>query len=163
MTEVPQTPERTPPSMNAAVIVLLVVVIGLVGGFVLALAVPSVVPPVAVCPTPPPPPAPVPVCPSNPQSSGSGYVQVSVVLSSLAVALLVSLLIVYLRTYRETKAPYIIGLVLFLLALLVQTVLTSPFVYTELGLPPGKLAPFLTIGALFMDAALAIFLYLSLQ
>lgn len=154
--------KRTPTSMNAVVTVLLIVVIGAVAGVVLATAAPAVVPPLS-CPPPPSPNAPVVPCPASPQNTGSGYVQAEVVLSTLAMLLLVALLVVYVRTYRDTRAPFMIGLVLFLLALLVETVLTSPFIYTGLGFPPGKLAPFLTIGQLFMDAALAIFLYLSLQ
>lgn len=148
---------KTTTSLNAVATVLLIVAVGLIAGVVLFAAEPSVVPPsLPQCP-------PGPGCPMSAPSSGFGYVQAAVILSTLAMALLAALFVVYARTYRETRAPFILGLLFFLLALLLETVLTSPFVFTGLGLPPGRLAPYLTFGQLFMDAALAIFLYLSLQ
>lgn len=159
--------ETAPPArrtLNAEALVLLVLLIGIVVGFALSFNSALVPPSNPACPPAPPPPAPAPPCPTAPTpSTGFGYAQLEVVFSVLAVALVIALLGVYLRTYRETRAPYIVGLLLFLVALLIEIVLTSPFVFVALDVAPGKLAPYQTFGQFFMDAALAIFLYLSLQ
>jgi hypothetical protein len=89
-------------------------------------------------------------------------IRLHIVLTSVEVALLVSLVIVYLKVYSETRANFALGLVIVLAALLLQTVFSYPLVLGTEGviLVPGvltTLADFLTIGAY------AVFLYLSLE
>jgi hypothetical protein len=89
-------------------------------------------------------------------------IRLHIVLTTVEVALLVSLVIVYLKVYSETKANFALGLVIVLAALLLQTVFSYPLVLGTAGviLVPGlltTLADFLTIGAY------AVFLYLSLE
>jgi hypothetical protein len=89
-------------------------------------------------------------------------IRLHIVLTTVEVALLVSLVIVYLKVYSETRANFALGLVIVLAALLLQTLFSYPLV---LGtgvfiLVPGLLtllADFLTIGAY------SVFLYLSLE
>ncbi|HUI00874.1 MAG TPA: hypothetical protein VLX56_04530 [Nitrososphaerales archaeon] len=89
-------------------------------------------------------------------------IRLHIVLTTVAVALMVSLVIVYLKVYVETKANFALGLVIVLAALLLQTVLSYPLVLGTSGviLVPGiltTLADFLTV------AAYTVFLYLSLE
>ena len=89
-------------------------------------------------------------------------IRLHIVLTTVEVALLVSLVIVYLNVYRETRATFSLGLVAVLAALLLQTVFSYPLVLGTSGviLVPGlltTLADFLTLGAY------TVFLYLSLE
>jgi hypothetical protein len=89
-------------------------------------------------------------------------IRLHIVLTTVEVALLVSLVIVYLKVYSETKANFALGLVIVLSALLLQTVFSYPLILGTQGviLVPGTLttlADFLTIGAY------SVFLYLSLE
>jgi len=89
--------------------------------------------------------------------------ELHIVLSTITVALLVSLVIVYVKVYLETKANFALGLLLVLGALLLQTLLSYPVLIGLAGPPPfgpgyyGLSADVLTIGAY------TIFLYLSLE
>ena len=85
-----------------------------------------------------------------------------IVLTTVEVALLVSLVVVYLKVFSETKANFALGLVVVLGALLLQTLFSYPLILGLEGLilVPGVLtllADFLTIGAY------SLFLYLSLE
>ena len=91
------------------------------------------------------------------------FEDVAVVLSTVAVALLVALLVVYIRTYRDTQANFALGLVLVRIALLVQSVLTSPVLLGAFGHRLGGLGPFFFFAEAFKAAAFSLFLYLSLQ
>lgn len=89
-------------------------------------------------------------------------IRLHIILTTVEVALLVSLVIVYLKVYSETKANFALGLVIVLGALLLQTVFSYPLVLGTEGviLVPGlltTLADFLTLGAY------TVFLYLSLE
>ncbi len=85
------------------------------------------------------------------------------VVSLVDQALLVSLIVVYVRTYRDTKARFALGLVVFLLALTVQSASSSLPVIGALGFGFGALGGFFLLSAVFESLALAIFLYLSLE
>jgi hypothetical protein len=95
-------------------------------------------------------------------------IRLHIVLTTVAVVLMASLVIVYLKVYSETRANFALGLVIVLSALLLQTVFSYPLVLgtqetsdgVVLILVPGiltLLADFLTI------AAYTVFLYLSLE
>ncbi len=85
------------------------------------------------------------------------------VFSMVDLAMLLALILVYVRTYRDTKARFALGLVLFLLALTVQSVTASLPVLAVFGFGPGALGGFFLVSAVFESLALAIFLYLSLE
>jgi hypothetical protein len=135
---------------SAANWVLIVVVIGLALGTALALTVhvPQASPPAGPPGAPPPP---------------TAVTQANVLLSTLCLVLLASLLAVYVRSYLATRAPYVLGLVIFLVALFFETALNSPLLFTAFGLGPGSLGRFLALSDLVLSGALSIFLYLSLQ
>ncbi|MDG6934104.1 MAG: hypothetical protein JRN68_05355 [Nitrososphaerota archaeon] len=91
------------------------------------------------------------------------YFAFHIILSTVAIALLVALFVVYIRIYSETRANFALGLIIVLGALLLQSLLTYPLLLAE----PRE---FWTIpGASFDSAdillivAYAVFLYLSLE
>ncbi len=84
-------------------------------------------------------------------------------IAGIDLALLVALVAVYLRTYLDTRARFAAGLVVFLVALLLQTFVTAPFIVGAFGFGVGGLWPFLFASSLFGAVALAVFLFLSLE
>jgi hypothetical protein len=141
--ELPRAAHTVPP----VVWVLIVVAVGLAAGFALAVVTPS-----------PPSPA---MGPPGPAPSVGFPLQVF--FSGLDVVLLLALVIVYVRTYAQTRARFALGLVLFLAALLLQVVLSSPAFFRALGYGPGNLGFFFLLGGVFEAVALSVFLYLSLE
>ncbi len=106
--------------------------------------------------TRPPPLRGVPVF--NPEPS----IRLHIVLTTVDVVMLVALLLVYVRTYSNTRANFAMGLVAVLGALFLQTVFSYPLILGTQGviLVPGTytlLADFLTVGAY------TVFLFLSLE
>ena len=91
------------------------------------------------------------------------YDDVDVVLSTVSTAFLVALLVVYAKTYSETRAPFALGLIVVLGALLFQGIRTSPLLFGAFGHALGSLGPFLLVADAFKAGAFAAFLYLSLQ
>jgi hypothetical protein len=89
-------------------------------------------------------------------------IRLHIILTTMEVAMLVALVVVYVKVYSETRAPFALGLVLVLAALMLQTVFSYPLILGTEGviLVPGlltKVADFLTLGAY------TLFLYLSLE
>ena len=89
--------------------------------------------------------------------------QFHIILTTVSVALLVSLLVVYGRTYVETRANFSLGLVFVLLALLLEALLSYPLLIGFFGrivFSPGYSSEFADV---FTVCAYAVFLYLSLE
>lgn len=89
--------------------------------------------------------------------------QYHIILTTVEVALLIALVVIYGKMYLETKANFALGLVVVLFALLVQALLAYPIVDSIFGTPtiePG----FSSWGAdVFAVCAYTLFLYLSLE
>lgn len=110
--------------------------------------------------------------PSSPATPGRGpgwHLQLStasdfdVVLSTVGIALLLALTFVYAAMYSATRARFGLGLVVVLLALLLESVLTSPLVFGAFGQSSGTLGPFLAFADVFKIVAFTVLLYLSLE
>ena len=92
-----------------------------------------------------------------------------IILSTVGIALIIALIIVYARTYIQTKANFIFGLLVVLFALLLQALLTYQVFLNFLG--PGSISEVGEIASnfsslvadIFMIVAYAAFLYLSLE
>lgn len=93
-------------------------------------------------------------------STASDY---DVILSTVGITLLLALLVVYGRVYGDTKANFSLGLIVVLLALLFQSILTSPLVFGVFGQTSDGLGIFLALADIFKVVAFAVFLYLSLE
>jgi hypothetical protein len=88
---------------------------------------------------------------------------VVVILSTLSIILLIALVAVYTRIYAETRATFAVGLVTVFIALLLQSIATSPLVYGAFGQASGGLGGFLLLADIFKVTAFTILLYLSLE
>jgi hypothetical protein len=81
--------------------------------------------------------------------------------STINIALLVVLTMIYLSIYVKTRSPFTIGLVIFALVFLVKDLTSSPLVISLLGFRAFGLGPFALLPSLFEFVALSILLYLS--
>jgi len=88
---------------------------------------------------------------------------VATVLSAVGIALLIALLVVYAKTYRETRSKFALGLLVVLAALLGQSLVSSPILFRALDHFGGPLAPLVLAAEMLKAAAFAVFLYLSLE
>lgn len=98
-----------------------------------------------------------------PHFSSNAPTQFHIVLTTVSMALLVALVVVYVRMYVETKANFALGLVVVLFALLLEALLSYPLLLGLIGtvnLGPGLSSQFADV---FTVCAYAIFLYLSLE
>ncbi len=89
--------------------------------------------------------------------------QFHILLSTIQISLLVALVIVYFRVYRATRANFALGLVIVLVALMLQSLLSHPILVGLVGdiaLGPVVLVPSADILTI---VAYTIFLYLSLE
>jgi hypothetical protein len=88
-----------------------------------------------------------------------------IILSTVSIALLVSLVIVYGRIYNKTKANFALGIFIVLLALLLEEMLDYPILQLFIsGIPKSELYYSLpALGDVFTIVAYSVFLYLSLQ
>jgi hypothetical protein len=89
------------------------------------------------------------------------YLEFHIILSTVGMALLVALIVVYARTYLQTKANFILGLLVVLFALLLQSLLTYPVLLElETGFAIEVFSP---VADVFTILAYTVFLYLSLE
>ena len=86
-----------------------------------------------------------------------------IVLSTIGVTLLVSLAMVYMKVYAETGARFSLGLVVVLLALLIQSLIQYPLFLGLVGGYAISQEQFLPFADIFTIVAYTIFLYLSLE
>jgi len=102
--------------------------------------------------------------PFGPVSLGFELVgEFHVILSTVGIALLTALLVVYAKTYAETKGNFALGLLVVLSALLFQAALSYPVTFgfvERVSFRAGFSSP---IADLFTITAYAVFLYLSLE
>jgi len=89
-----------------------------------------------------------------------------IILSTVGIVLIIALIAVYMRSYIQTKANFMLGLLIVLFALLLQSLLTYPVFLNFMGPGPTGLFPSnfsSPIADVFMIVAYAVFLYLSLE
>ncbi len=112
---------------------------------------------------------PTPASTTSPGRGPGWHLQLStasdfdVVLSTVGIVLLLALTVLYAGMYAATRASFSLGLVVVLLALLLESVLTSPLVYGAFGETSGGLGTFLAFADVFKVIAFTVFLYLSLE
>jgi hypothetical protein len=83
------------------------------------------------------------------------------IISTINIALLVILTLVYIDIYAKTRSDFTIGLIIFALVFLVKDVTSSPLIMAILGFRAYGLGPFEFLPGLFEFFALTILLYLS--
>jgi hypothetical protein len=85
------------------------------------------------------------------------------IISTINIALLVILIVIYVNIYAKTRSPFTIGLVIFALVFLVRDLTSSPFVTAIYGFRAYGLGPFAFLPSLFELVALSVLLYLSVK
>jgi uncharacterized membrane protein len=85
------------------------------------------------------------------------------IISTINIALLVILIVIYVNVYAKTRSPFTIGLVIFALVFLVRDLTSSPFVTAIYGFRAYGLGPFAFLPGLFELVALSVLLYLSVK
>jgi hypothetical protein len=88
---------------------------------------------------------------------------IGTVIGVLNLTLLVILLATYADIYRKTKSEFTIGLVIFSLILLLQSIFSNPFIYPPFGFYAERIGPFLIFPPLFIFVALMVLLYLTIK
>ena len=83
------------------------------------------------------------------------------IISTINIALLAILILIYVNVYVKTRSPFTIGLVIFAFVFLVRDLTSSPFVTSIYGFRAYGLGPFAFLPSLFELVALSVLLYLS--
>jgi len=102
--------------------------------------------------------------PQFPNGPDFAFLQYHSILSTVSIALLFALLVVYGKTYVQTKANFILGLIVVLLALLLQNLLTYPIIHPFIDNTPFESMSISSpVADVFTIIAYTVFLYLSLE
>lgn len=91
------------------------------------------------------------------------YLQYHVVLSTISLVLLSALIVVYSRSYVQTRANFMLGLLVVLFALLLEGMLRSPLLHLYLTGSVEIDAFYSPVSDVFTIIAYSVFLYLSLE
>lgn len=87
-----------------------------------------------------------------------------IILSTVSIALLISLVVVYGKTYSQTRARFALGICIVLLALLLEGILNYPIMQLYFGTSPDTMSVSTnSIADVFTIFAYTVFLYLSLE
>jgi len=103
-----------------------------------------------------------PLPPEAPPASAL-FQTLSTVLGALNITILIILLITYVGIYRKTKSEFTIGLIVFSILLLMQSISSLPFFIRVFGFQGVWLGPFLLFPPLFIFIALLVLLYLTIK
>jgi len=85
------------------------------------------------------------------------------VVSTINIALLIFLLLIYADIYIKTRSEFTIGLIIFSATLLLYALTSNPIIIWAFGFRPFGLGPFALLPDLFTLAALVVLLYLSIK
>ncbi len=85
------------------------------------------------------------------------------ILSSINIALLIVLTLIYVDVYRKTHSYFSLGLVIFALAFLMKDLTSNPFIISFFRFRAYGLGPFEFLPGLFEFFALSVLLYLSVR
>jgi hypothetical protein len=91
------------------------------------------------------------------------YLQTHVILSTISLALLAALVVVYSRSYMVTRANFMLGLLVVLFALLLEGLLQYPLLHLAMNFNVGGSDFSSPVADLFTIIAYSVFLYLSLE
>jgi hypothetical protein len=85
------------------------------------------------------------------------------VVSMINIALLISLLVIYIDIYLKTRSEFTVGLIIFSAVFLLNVLASSPLVAGIFGFRAFGLGPFILLPDLFTLGALIVLLYLSVK
>ncbi len=85
------------------------------------------------------------------------------VVSSINIALLVFLLVLYLGIYKKTRSEFTIGLIVFALVLMMNALASNTFIIFAFGFRLVGLGPFALLPDLFTLVALTVLTYFAVK
>ncbi|MCL2691181.1 MAG: hypothetical protein FWE56_02870 [Candidatus Bathyarchaeota archaeon] len=85
------------------------------------------------------------------------------IFSTVNIALLIILLIMFLSVYRKTKSEFSFGLIIFGFTFLLKDIVASPFLPSIFSFYASGLGPFIVLPDLFELVALTVLLYLYIK
>jgi hypothetical protein len=85
------------------------------------------------------------------------------VISTVNIALLTALLIIFINVYRKTRSEFSFGLILFGFAFLIKDLIASPFMIGAFSFSISGLGPFIVLPDLLEFAVLTILLHLNIK
>ncbi len=85
------------------------------------------------------------------------------IISIINITLLIALLWIYIRIYREIKSRFAVGLILTMFALLFYAISSNPLLHLLYGFRAIGMGPFAMIPDLFATVALIVLLFLSME
>jgi hypothetical protein len=91
------------------------------------------------------------------------YYGITVVLSTVNVALLIFLFFTYLGIYRKIRSEFTLGLMVFSIILLFYALSSNPLLQRVFGFRAFGLGPFAMLPDLFTCVALSVLLYLTFR
>jgi len=92
-----------------------------------------------------------------------GMYTLGTVIICMNLMLLLGLLGAYLQSYRKTKSSFLLGLIMFLSVLVVQSILSLPIIHASVGTILYQSNLFTILPNLFEMIALIILFYLSME
>jgi len=91
------------------------------------------------------------------------FYTVKTVVSTINVALVAILLLMYIDIYQKTKSEFTVGLIIFSMILLLYTLASNPIMQWAFGFRAFGLGPFAMLPDIFACIALSVLLYLSVK
>jgi hypothetical protein len=149
LSETPTGNEPTPSKRSIKLLVPIVILVGAVLGLASALNLPDEFPGSVIGFT----------GPEGPYA----FLQYHIVLSTISLALLFALMVVYARSYLATRADFMLGLLIVLFALMLQGLLNYPLLHLVMNINVGTDDFSSPVADLFTIIAYSVFLYLSLE
>jgi hypothetical protein len=85
------------------------------------------------------------------------------IISTVNIALLIVLSIIFISVYRKTKSEFAFGLIVFGFAFLLKDIVASPFIAGIFSFSASGLGPFIVLPDIFELTALSVLLYMHLK
>jgi hypothetical protein len=85
------------------------------------------------------------------------------IISTVNIALLIVLSIIFISVYRKTRSEFAFGLIVFGFAFLLKDIVSSPFMAGIFSFAASGLGPFIVLPDIFELAALSVLLYMNLK
>jgi hypothetical protein len=85
------------------------------------------------------------------------------IFSTINIALLIALSIIFISVYRKTRSEFSLGLIVFGLAFLLKDIAASPFMAGIFSFYASGLGPFIVLPDIFEFAALSVLFYMNLK
>jgi len=91
------------------------------------------------------------------------FYAVNTIISTVNIALLLVLVVLYVNIYVKTRSAFTVGLIIFGVVFLVKDLTSNPLVTSMYGFRAYGLGPFEFLPGLFEFVALSVLLYLSIR